>query len=140
MTKKSRKQRRQDKAEKPALKANEEEREQDKEEDGHPLRVGVYSQQEMAFGDIMRTIFKSVSNAYKGEGMSRKQFRKASGVTKKTFKQIEGLDLNASLGDVLKVLAAANKTLAVVPLEDASQANHVLISIPVADDPQEEDN
>ncbi len=80
-----------------------------------PVRVGVYSQQELAFGDMMRAIFSALSGAYDG-GMTRKDLRKASGVKKKTFRRIENMDLNTSIGDVLRVLAAANKTLAVVPL------------------------
>ena len=50
--------------------------------------------------------------------MTRKQLRKRSGVKKKAFKLIEGMDENAKIGDVLKVLATMGKTLKVVPLED----------------------
>ena len=95
------------------------ERDDDQELDDLPVRVGVFTQQELAFGDIMRAIFGTLTDAYQ-DGLSRKELRKASGVKKKTLRRIEGMDLNAPIGDVLRVLAATNKTLAVVPLNSAS--------------------
>ena len=96
--------------------------ETDLDEEDLPVRVGVYSQQELAFGDMMRAIFSALSRAYR-EGMTRKELRRASGVKKKTLRRIESMDLSTPLGDVLRVLAAANKTLAVVPLNGMTPEN-----------------
>ena len=92
---------------------------QDLEDEALPVRIGVYSQHELAFGDIMRTIFRSLDEAYK-EGLSRKEVRKVSGIKKKTLRKIEGMDMSTSIGDILRVLATANKTLEVVPLDSAT--------------------
>ena len=92
---------------------------EDLEDEALPVRIGVYSQHELAFGDIMRTIFRSLDEAYK-EGLSRKEVRKVSGIKKKTLRKIEGMDMSTSIGDILRVLATANKTLEVVPLDSAT--------------------
>lgn len=80
-----------------------------------PVRIGVYSQQELAYGDVMRTILNAFNDAYES-GLSRKHLRKESGLKKKAFRRIEDMDMNARLGDVLQALKAAGKTLAVVDL------------------------
>ena len=80
-----------------------------------PAVRGQYSVQELSFTEIVAAI----ADALTGDGaMTRKQLRKRSGVKKKAFKLIEGMDENAKIGDVLKVLATMGKTLKVVPLED----------------------
>ena len=78
-----------------------------------PVRIGFFSQQELAFGDVVRAGLSAIRDAY-ASGISRKQLRKDSGLKKKAFRQVEDMDMNARLGDVLSVLAAAGKTLQIV--------------------------
>ena len=84
------------------------------------MKSEIYSQHEIAFGDIVKAIQKAISGANE-DGMTRKQLRKESGLKKKHFKQVEGVDMDTPIGDVIKVLAATGRTLAVVPLEDVEQ-------------------
>ena len=117
MTKKDKKDRNQEEAKVPIQIT--EDADLDLEEEDLPVRVGMYTQQELAFGDIMRSIFGTLTEAYQ-DGMTRKEIRKASGVKKKTLRRIESMDMSTPIGDVLRVLAAANKTLCLVPLNGAS--------------------
>ena len=117
MTKKGKKDRKREVAQEPIR--NPENADLDLGEEDLPVRIDMYSQQEKAFGDIMRSIFGTLTEAY-DEGMTRKEIRKASGVRKKTLRRIENMDMDTPIGDVLRVLAAANKTLCVVPLNGAS--------------------
>ena len=86
-------------------------------EDPVPAKASFYSQQEIAFSDAMHTIVQALRTVY-DTGISRKQLRRESGLNKKAFRQVEELDPDARLGDMLSVLAAAHKTLAVVDLPD----------------------
>ena len=113
MTKKSKESRKQDEEKQYPQQINEDADAMEDEE--LPVRISVYTQQELAFSDIMRSIFGTLTEAYH-DGMSRKAIRKASGVKKKTLRRIEKMDLDTPFGDVLRVLAATQKTLAVVPL------------------------
>lgn len=95
-------------------------------------RNGVYTAQEVAISDIMSKIFTALNTAYE-RGVSSKELRKKSGLKKKEFRKIEEMDMNARLGDVIKVLNAAGMTLVVRPLEEAEHRNGEQ-----AQDPEEE--
>ena len=81
---------------------------------------GVFTAHEVAFSDIMSRIFAALRGAYE-QGMTPKELRKRSGVKKKKFRKIEEMDMDARLGDVMKVLNAAGMTLVVMPQAEAEQ-------------------
>ena len=82
-----------------------------------PAQMTLYSQQELAFGELISAALDAIAQAY-DRGLTRKQLRRESGLKKKAFRLAEGMDPDARFGDVLNVLAAAHKTLRVVDLDE----------------------
>ena len=76
-----------------------------------------FTPQEIAQSDLHAAFITALVQARQEQGFSQRELETLSGVKQPQIARMERGDANPQLDTMLKVLAAMNKTLAIVPLK-----------------------
>jgi len=80
----------------------------------------AFTPEEIAASNLRVALVGEIINSRQAQGLSQKQLEEISGVRQPIIARLEKGTTDPQLSTMIKILAPLGKTLAIVPLDDAS--------------------